>query len=67
VHNNNNNNNNNETLDHIILAETIDHILSACPILAKEQYMKRHDCVLCTTILQHMQGNRGTVGQKTLV
>jgi len=23
--------------------ETIDHITSACPILAKEQYIKRHD------------------------
>ena len=23
--------------------ETIDHIISACPILAKEQYTKRHD------------------------
>jgi len=25
--------------------ETIDHIISACPILAKEQYIKRHDIV----------------------
>jgi hypothetical protein len=25
--------------------ETIDHIVSACPILAKEQYIKRHDSV----------------------
>ena len=25
--------------------ETIDHIISACPILAKEQYTKRHDSV----------------------
>ena len=25
--------------------ETIDHILSACPILAKEQYTKRHNRV----------------------
>jgi len=25
--------------------ETIDHIVSACPILAKEQYIKRHDRV----------------------
>jgi len=33
--------------------ETIDHIISACPILAKEQYIKRHDRV-CTTTLQHM-------------
>jgi len=23
--------------------ETIDHIISACPILAKQQYIKRHD------------------------
>ena len=23
--------------------ETIDHIISACPLLAKEQYTKRHD------------------------
>jgi hypothetical protein len=25
--------------------ETIDHIISACPVLAKEQYVKRHDTV----------------------
>jgi len=25
--------------------ETTDHIISACPILAKEQYTKRHDRV----------------------
>jgi phospholipid N-methyltransferase len=25
--------------------ETIDHIISACPILAKEQYIKRNDRV----------------------
>ena len=25
--------------------ETIDHIISACPILVKEQYIKRHDSV----------------------
>ena len=46
--------------------ETIDHIISACPMLVKEQYIKRHDSV-CTTTLQHIQGNRGTVGQKALV
>ena len=45
--------------------ETIDHIISACPILAKEQYTKRHDKCVCPTTLQHMQGNRGTTGQKT--
>ena len=27
------------------LDETIEHIISACPILAKEQYVKRHDKV----------------------
>jgi hypothetical protein len=37
LNNNNNNNNNNNKFD-----ETIDHIISACPILAKEQYIKRH-------------------------
>ena len=47
--------------------ETIDHIISAYPILAKEQYTKRHDKSLCPTTFQHMQGNRGTTGQKTLV
>jgi hypothetical protein len=31
----NNNNNNNK----------IEHIISACPVLAKEQYIKRHDRV----------------------
>jgi hypothetical protein len=25
--------------------ETIDHIISACPVLTKEQYIKRHDRV----------------------
>ena len=27
----------------IIIAEAVDHIISACPMLAKEQYVKRHD------------------------
>jgi hypothetical protein len=27
------------------LDETIDHIISACPVLAKEQYVKGHDRV----------------------
>jgi len=36
---NNNNNNNNKHDD------TIDHIISACPILAKEQYVKWYDKV----------------------
>ena len=25
--------------------ETVEHIVSACPILAEEQYIKRHDKV----------------------
>ena len=29
--------------------ETVDHIISACPILAKEQYINRHDRA-CTQI-----------------
>ena len=33
--------------------ETIDHIISAFPILAKEQYKKTRYSV-CTTTLQHM-------------
>jgi len=40
---NNNNNNNNRLCQHS--DETIDHIISACPILTKEQYIKRHDRV----------------------
>ena len=47
--------------------ETTDHIISACPILAKEEYIKRHDKSVCTTAFQHMQGKRGATGQKTLV
>jgi hypothetical protein len=43
--------------------ETIDHIILACPILAKEQYIKQHDRVHSYT--KHMQGNRGTIRQKT--
>jgi len=46
--------------------ETIDNIISAFSILAKEHYIKRHDSV-CTTTLQRMQGNGGTIGQKTLI
>ena len=61
VRNNNNNNNNNNTkycATKILHTETdskcrlcqqhddtIDHIISACPILAKEEYVKRHDKV----------------------
>jgi hypothetical protein len=44
--------------------ETIDHITSACPILAKELYVKQHDKVSAQI---HMQGNRSATGQKTMV
>ena len=45
--NNNNNNNNNRKQIQTLpkFDETIDHIISTCPILAKEQYTKRHDRV----------------------
>jgi len=46
--NNNNNNNNNKQIanaDSKQFDETVDHIISACPILPKEQYIKRHDTV----------------------
>ena len=32
--------------------ETIDHLISACHILAKEQYIKRHDSV-CVCVQLH--------------
>jgi hypothetical protein len=34
--------------------ETIDYIISACPILAKEQYIKNTIECVCTTTIQHM-------------
>ena len=37
------NNNNNRLCQQ--LDETIDHVISACPILAKEQYVRQHDKV----------------------
>ena len=43
----NNNNNNNEkhtaNVDSKQFDETVEYVISACPILAKEQYIKRHD------------------------
>jgi hypothetical protein len=35
------------------LDETTDHIISACPILAKEQYIKRHDRVCAHSHCDH--------------
>jgi hypothetical protein len=37
--------------------ETIDHLISGCPILAKNEYIIRHDRV-CTHTLFIMQGTR---------
>ena len=46
--------------------ETVDHIISACPILAKEQYTKRHGRV-CAQLHFNIYKETGTIGQKTLV
>jgi len=44
--------------------ETIDHIISSCPILAKEQYIKRHDVHNYTSTYARKQWYNWT---KTLV
>jgi hypothetical protein len=41
------------------LDETTDHVISACPILAKEQYVKWHDRV-CAQIHFNICKERGT-------
>ena len=38
--------------------ETIDHLTSGCPILAKNEYLMRHDKVLYTFALLSMQSLR---------
>ena len=52
--------------------ETIDHIISACPILAKEQYVKRRDKVsgqihfnICKEIGVQLDKNTGTTMYQT--
>ena len=40
--------------------------LSARPILAQKQYIKRHDR-LCSTPLQYMQGNKDKIRKGTLI
>ena len=42
------------------------HITSACPILAKEKHIKRHDRVCTVLHFNMMQGNRGKITQRTL-
>ena len=49
------------------LDETIDHIMSACPILAKEQYVKQHDKVSAQIHFNICKGIGGANGQKTPV
>jgi hypothetical protein len=46
--------------------ETIDHIISACPMLAKEQYIKRHDRV-CAQLHSNIFKKTGYNWTKTLV
>jgi hypothetical protein len=46
--------------------EAIDQIISACPILAKEQYIKRHDRV-SSQLHFNICKETGTIRQKTLV
>ena len=47
--------------------ETIDHIITACPTLAKEQYIKRHDRV-CAQLHFNIRKEIGVqLEKKTLV
>ena len=46
--------------------ETVDHIISACPILAKEHCIKRHDRV-CAQLHFNICKETGKIGQKALV
>jgi hypothetical protein len=47
--------------------ETIDHIISACPILAREQYVKRHDR-MCAQLHFNLCKETGVnLDKKTLV
>jgi len=43
--------------------ETIDHKISACPILAKEQYIKGHDR-MCAQLHFNICKETGTIGKK---
>jgi hypothetical protein len=57
----NNNNKKNKFLD------KIDHIVSACPILAKEQYIKMQDRVCTQLHFNICKEIWGKIGQRTLV
>ena len=47
--------------------ETTDHIISACPILAKEQYIKRHD-IVCAQLHFNIYKETGVkLDQKTSI
>jgi len=47
--------------------EKIDHIMSACPILAKDQYLKRYD-IVCAQIHFNIRKETGVqLDKKTLV
>jgi hypothetical protein len=48
------------------LDETIDHMISACPIVSKEQYIKRHDKV-CAQLHVNICKETGTIGQSSMV
>jgi hypothetical protein len=43
------------------------YIISACPILATEQYVKRHDTECAGLHFKYTRGNRGTIIEGTLV
>jgi hypothetical protein len=47
--------------------ETIDHIISACPILAKEGHIKRHDRVCAQLHFNICKETGVQMDQKTLV
>jgi len=47
--------------------ETIDHIISACPILANEQYIKRHDRVCAQLHFNICKETGVQLDKKTLI
>jgi hypothetical protein len=47
--------------------ETIDHIISACPILPKEKYIKRHDGVSAQLHFNICKGTGVQLDKKRLV